>query len=84
MTGEKFNTFLNIILVIVIIMIIGAIGFIGYDYFFKKYKNAADAQDEINKIDQYIAQNNEIVVDVDEEQTNQEDTNTHPNTYKNE
>ena len=34
MTGEKFNTFLNIILVIVIIMIIGAIGFIGYDYFF--------------------------------------------------
>ena len=35
MTGEKFNTFLNIILVIVIIMIIGAIGFIGYDYFFK-------------------------------------------------
>ena len=76
MTGEKFNTFLNIILVIVIIMIIGAIGFIGYDYFFKKYKNAADAQDEINKIDQYIAENKEIVVDVDEEQTNQEDTNT--------
>lgn len=76
MTGEKFNTFLNIILVIVIIMIIGAIAFIGYDYFFKKYKNAADAQDEINKIDQYIAENNEIVVDVDEGQTNQEDTNT--------
>ena len=35
-----------------------------------------EVADEINKIDQYIAENNEIVVDVDEEQTNQEDTNT--------
>ena len=64
MTGKRFNTFLNIVLVIVILLILASIGFIGYDYFYKKYKNAADAQNEIEKIDQYIAENNNLVVEV--------------------
>lgn len=64
MTGKRFNTFLNIVLVIVILLILASIGFIGYDYFYKKYKNAADAQNEIEKIDQYIAKNDNLVVEV--------------------
>ncbi|HBC84535.1 MAG TPA: hypothetical protein DCZ30_03675, partial [Clostridiales bacterium] len=55
MAGKKFNTFLNIVLVLVILLILACIGFVGYDYFYKKYKNALDAENEIEKIDQYIA-----------------------------
>lgn len=64
MAGRKFNIFLNIILVIVILLILASIGFIGYDYFYKRYKNAVDAEKEIEKIDEYIADNNNLVVEV--------------------
>ncbi len=64
MAGKKFNTFLNIVLVLVILLILACIGFVGYDYFYKKYKNALDAENEIEKIDQYIAENNNLVVEV--------------------
>ncbi len=64
MARRKFNIFLNIILVIVILLILASIGFIGYDYFYKRYKNAVDAEKEIEKIDEYIADNNNLVVEV--------------------
>lgn len=80
MAGKRFNTFLNIVLVIVILMILASIGFIGYDYFYKKYKNAADAAKEIEKIDEYIADNNNLVVEVGNEPI--EESNTTNNTTK--
>ena len=64
MARRKFNIFLNIILVIVILLILASIGFIGYDYFYKRYKNAVDAEKEIEKIDEYIEDNNNLVVEV--------------------
>lgn len=84
MFERKYGTFLNVILIIVVILIIGAIGFVGYDYFYKKYKNAADAQNEIEKFDQYVAENNQIVVDVDGDNNseNQNSTNTNSATKK--
>lgn len=80
MAGKRFNTFLNIVLVIVILMILASIGFIGYDYFYKKYKNAADAEKEIEKIDEYIADNKNLVVEVGNEPI--EESNTTNNTNK--
>ena len=61
-------------------MILASIGFIGYDYFYKKYKNAADAAKEIEKIDEYIADNNNLVVEVGNEPI--EESNTTNNTTK--
>ncbi|MBO5003973.1 MAG: sortase [Clostridia bacterium] len=85
MAGKRFNTFLNIVLVIVILLILVSIGFIGYEYFYKKYKNATDAQNEIEKIDQYIAENNNLVVEVSnepvEESDKTKDTNVTTRTY---
>lgn len=80
MAGKRFNTFLNIVLVIVILMILASIGFIGYDYFYKKYKNAADAEKAIEKIDEYIADNKNLVVEVGNEPI--EESNTTNNTNK--
>lgn len=82
MVGKRFNTFLNIVLVIVILMILASIGFIGYDYFYKKYKNAADAAKEIEKIDEYIADNNNLVVEVGNEPIEESNTTNNTNTTK--
>lgn len=82
MAGKRFNTFLNIVLVIVILMILASIGFIGYDYFYKKYKNAADAAKEIEKIDEYIADNNNLVVEVGNEPIEESNTTNNTNTTK--
>lgn len=85
MAGKKFNTFLNIVLILVILLILACIGFIGYDYFYKKYKNALDAENEIEKIDQYIAENNDLVVEVsndsEEESNKTNNSNETKRTY---
>ncbi len=80
-TGRKFNTFLNIVLVIVILLILASIGFIGYDYFYKKYKNAVDAEKEIEKIDEYIAENNNLVVEVSNDPIEESDESTTTKKY---
>lgn len=82
MAGKRFNTFLNIVLVIVILMILASMGFIGYDYFYKKYKNATDAEKEIEKIDEYIADNNNLVVEVGNEPIEESNTTNNTNTTK--
>lgn len=79
MTGKKFNTFLNIVLVVVILLILASIGFIGYDYFYKKYKIAADAKSEIEKIDQYIAENNDLVVETSNDLVEESDKTKNTN-----
>lgn len=82
MKGSKFNTFLNIVLVIVVLLIIVTIGFLGYDYFFRKYKNVADAEEEIEEIDRYIADNNNLVVEVGAEEVEESNTTKNTNTTK--
>ena len=82
MKGSKFNTFLNIVLVIVVLLILVTIGFIGYDYFFKRYKNSADAEKEIEEIDEYIADNNKLVVEVGAEPIEESNTTKNTNTTK--
>lgn len=80
MAGKIFKVFLNIILTIVIILILASIGFIGYEYFYKKYKNSLDAEKEISRIDEYIEENNGLVVEVGNNLDNTNNTTTTNNT----